>query len=52
KGETSGNFLQVQEIKIDCDRDALLLQVISLGPACHTGNMTCFYSDLDGHDVA
>ncbi|UCF29420.1 MAG: phosphoribosyl-AMP cyclohydrolase [Chloroflexota bacterium] len=52
KGETSGNFLQVQEIKIDCDRDALLLQVIPLGPACHTGNMTCFYSDLDGHDVA
>ncbi len=51
KGETSGNFLDVQEIKIDCDRDAMLLQVIPRGPACHTGNTTCFYTDLDEHDV-
>lgn len=51
KGETSGNFLDVQEIKIDCDRDALLLQVIPQGPACHTGNTSCFYSHLDGQDV-
>ncbi len=51
KGETSGNFLDVQEIKIDCDRDAILLQVIPRGPACHTGNTTCFYTDLDEHDV-
>ena len=51
KGETSGNFLDVQKIEIDCDRDALLLQVIPRGPACHTGNTSCFYSDLDGQDV-
>jgi phosphoribosyl-AMP cyclohydrolase len=51
KGETSGNFLDVQEIKIDCDRDAMLLQVIPRGPACHTGNTTCFYKDLDEQDV-
>lgn len=48
KGETSGNILDVHEIKIDCDRDALLLQVIPRGPACHTGNETCFYLVLDG----
>jgi phosphoribosyl-AMP cyclohydrolase len=51
KGETSGNFLDVQEIKIDCDGDALLLQVIPRGPACHTGNVSCFYSDLDGQNA-
>jgi phosphoribosyl-AMP cyclohydrolase len=51
KGETSGNFLDVKEIKIDCDRDAILLQVIPQGPACHTGNTSCFYSHLDGQDV-
>ena len=48
KGETSGNFLDVKEIKIDCDRDALLLQVIPQGPACHTGNISCFYTKLGG----
>ncbi len=47
KGETSGNILDVQGIKIDCDRDAVLLQVIPRGPACHTGNTSCFYTDLD-----
>ena len=51
KGETSGNFLDVQEIKIDCDRDAILLQVLPQGPACHTRNTSCFYSHLDGQDV-
>ena len=52
KGETSGNILDVQEIRIDCDRDAVLLQVIPRGPACHTGNTSCFYTDMDGQDVA
>ncbi|MFC2042962.1 phosphoribosyl-AMP cyclohydrolase [Chloroflexota bacterium] len=47
KGEISGNILDVQEIKIDCDRDTVLLQVIPRGPACHTGNTSCFYTDLD-----
>ena len=51
KGETSGNILDVQEIKVDCDRDAVLLLVIPRGPACHTGNTSCFYTDLDEQDV-
>ena len=51
KGETSGNVLDVQGIKIDCDRDAVLLLVIPRGPACHTGNTSCFYTDLDEQDV-
>ena len=51
KGETSGNVLDVQGIKIDCDRDAVLLLVIPRGPACHTGNTSCFYTDLDEQDA-
>ena len=47
KGETSGNILDVKEIKIDCDRDAVLLLVKPLGPTCHTGNMSCFYRNLE-----
>ena len=46
KGETSGNILDVKGIKIDCDRDALLLLVIPSGPACHTGNTSCFYTEF------
>jgi len=42
KGETSGNFLKVVDIKIDCDNDTLLIMVIPIGPVCHTGNSTCF----------
>ena len=52
KGETSGNILDVKGIKIDCDRDALLLLVIPRGPACHTGNTSCFYTEFGEHDVA
>jgi phosphoribosyl-AMP cyclohydrolase len=47
KGETSGNILDVQAVKVDCDGDALLLLVKPRGPACHTGNVSCFYTDLD-----
>lgn len=47
KGETSGNILDVHEIKIDCDRDAVLLLVKPHGPACHSGNTSCFYKSLD-----
>ena len=43
KGATSGNFLQVQEILVDCDADTLLLKVAAAGPACHTGERSCFY---------
>ncbi len=51
KGETSGNILEVQEIRVDCDRDAVLLMVKPRGPACHTGNTSCFFRDLDGQDA-
>ena len=43
KGATSGNIQRVVSIHIDCDGDALLLQVQPQGPACHTGAVTCFY---------
>lgn len=46
KGETSGNRQRVQQINYDCDKDALLVQVIPLGPACHTGAETCFHQNL------
>jgi phosphoribosyl-AMP cyclohydrolase / phosphoribosyl-ATP pyrophosphohydrolase len=42
KGETSGNFLFVKDIKIDCDNDTLLIKAEPVGPACHTGQDTCF----------
>jgi len=42
KGETSGNFLYVQEILSDCDNDALLIKVNPAGPVCHTGSTSCF----------
>ena len=46
KGESSGSILDVLEIKVDCDRDALLLMVKPRGPACHTGNTCCFFENL------
>jgi phosphoribosyl-ATP pyrophosphohydrolase/phosphoribosyl-AMP cyclohydrolase len=42
KGETSGNFQKVRGIRLDCDSDAVLLEVEPLGPACHTGSYSCF----------
>jgi phosphoribosyl-AMP cyclohydrolase / phosphoribosyl-ATP pyrophosphohydrolase len=42
KGETSGNTLAVEELRDDCDGDALLVRVSPNGPACHTGSMSCF----------
>ena len=46
KGETSGNFQTIISIDYDCDGDTLLLQVIPAGPACHTGNTSCFYRNV------
>ncbi|WP_224997589.1 bifunctional phosphoribosyl-AMP cyclohydrolase/phosphoribosyl-ATP diphosphatase HisIE [Cesiribacter sp. SM1] len=42
KGETSGNFLEVESISIDCDKDTLLIKARPIGPVCHTGADTCF----------
>ena len=47
KGATSGNIQQVRQILVDCDQDTLLLLVDPAGPACHTGERTCFYRALD-----
>ncbi len=46
KGATSGNTQRVQAIYVDCDGDTLLVEVNPKGPACHTGNISCFYRRL------
>lgn len=46
KGETSGNFLKVRSVSLDCDQDTLLVKVDPVGPVCHTGNRTCFFETL------
>ena len=46
KGETSGNTQQVREIFVDCDGDTLLVFVEPKGPACHTGEVSCFFNPL------
>jgi phosphoribosyl-AMP cyclohydrolase / phosphoribosyl-ATP pyrophosphohydrolase len=48
KGATSGNFQRVRQIRYDCDGDALVALVEPAGPACHTGERSCFYRDLEG----
>jgi phosphoribosyl-AMP cyclohydrolase len=48
KGESSGHVLHVESILVDCDQDALVLKVRAEGPACHTGERSCFYRRLDG----
>jgi phosphoribosyl-AMP cyclohydrolase len=52
KGETSGHFLRVDEIRVDCDQDALVLLVRPEGPACHTGATSCFYRRLEGERLS
>src|SRR5688572_23666042 len=48
KGETSGNYLMLSEILIDCDQDTLLIKANPVGPVCHTGADTCFNEKNDG----
>ncbi len=46
KGETSGHFQYVKELVLDCDKDTILAKVLQVGPACHTGEQTCFHTEL------
>jgi phosphoribosyl-AMP cyclohydrolase / phosphoribosyl-ATP pyrophosphohydrolase len=52
KGATSGNVMRLRSLRYDCDEDALLAFVDPTGPACHTGERTCFYRDLEGARTA
>lgn len=51
KGETSGHYQHVKEMRIDCDEDTILLIVEQTGAACHTGKHSCFYRNMEGEDV-
>ncbi|MFZ1727752.1 MAG: phosphoribosyl-AMP cyclohydrolase [Albidovulum sp.] len=46
KGETSGHVQKLIEMRLDCDRDCLLLRVDQTGPACHTNRVSCFYTSI------
>lgn len=48
KGETSGNYLNVKQVRVDCDADCLVILAEPEGPACHTGNRSCFYRKVEG----
>jgi len=48
KGATSGNVQRVVEVRVDCDADTLLILVQPAGPACHTGQRSCFYRSIAG----
>lgn len=52
KGETSGNTQRVVEVRLDCDADALLYRVEPRGPACHTGEESCFFTTVEGAGLA
>lgn len=47
KGETSGHVLDVVEVLVDCDQDALVIRARAAGPACHTGTSSCFYRRIE-----
>lgn len=47
KGETSGHVQKLLELRVDCDRDCLLLQIEQTGPACHTNRRSCFYTVIE-----
>jgi phosphoribosyl-AMP cyclohydrolase len=48
KGESSGHVLSVVELRIDCDQDAIWIKADPAGPACHTGERSCFYRRIEG----
>lgn len=51
KGETSGNFLQVKRLFVDCDYDTLLVKAEPVGPTCHTGSRSCFFSKIVDDEI-
>lgn len=51
KGQTSGHLQHVKGISVDCDQDALLIQIDQVGAACHEGYRSCFFRDLDGGEL-
>jgi len=51
KGATSGHTQEIEEVRVDCDGDALLYRIDQSGGACHTGYESCFYRTLDGETV-
>lgn len=46
KGETSGHTQELVDLKVDCDRDCLLITIRQIGPACHTNRKSCFYTSV------
>jgi len=52
KGETSGHVQELVEMRVDCDRDCLLLRIRQTGPACHTNRRSCFYTAIrEGEEI-
>lgn len=51
KGSTSGNVLKVKSMMKDCDNDTILIKAEPAGPTCHTGERSCFFTDLSGDDL-
>ena len=51
KGETSGNYIKVRSVWLDCDSDTILVKAHPTGPVCHTGNRTCFFQELTTPDT-
>lgn len=52
KGETSGHYLRLVELRQDCDGDTLLVMALPIGPTCHTGKPSCFAWDIDGNETS
>ncbi len=50
KGATSGNVQRVRDVRVDCDADTILLGVDPAGPACHTGEYSCFYRSITSNE--